>query len=81
METTSARQRRVEWLLRHRELWQDFPATIAQMSSAHWVRQEQIIERMRAEGLYAQSTRARDVNLIKLLREAKRQHLRDPLAV
>ena len=73
--TSSARQRRVQWLLRHRELWHDFPGTIAQMSAEHWARQEYIINRMRIERLYSHSTRARDVNLIKLLREARRRQV------
>ena len=79
MTQSTKRQARIEWLLRHQMLWQEFPENKIPVSKDHsgdfWTyRWKEIVEGMRESGLIAPTTHWMDVNLNNLIKKAREEN-------
>jgi hypothetical protein len=78
MTQSTKRQARIEWLLKHQMLWQEFPENKIPVSKDHsgdfWTyRWKEIVEGMRKSRLIAPTTNWLDVNLNSLIKKAREE--------
>ena len=63
--TKSTRQDKLEWLLNHQHLWEGWEDYSDN-------RKRDVVEKMRSDGLVSEKTNWTDVNMTRLVREARK---------
>lgn len=64
-----SQRRKINWLLRHPALWEGFPRD---GGPAKWNHRERIVTAMKEAGLYSKTTNWFDVNVERLISDARR---------
>lgn len=70
----STKKERIAWIAARPEMWAGMPTYDTQARTGdYWSRKAAIVEAMKADGLLSQKTGVVDVDVLGLIREARKQ--------
>jgi hypothetical protein len=71
-QNAPGRQERIEWLMRHQELWRDYPPDEARTDEHFdWPGRDALLVAMKRDGVLSYSTYGADVRLTALIAAAR----------